>query len=373
MNTAEEIKIVLPKRGQGYWLSSEGKLEKEGLLKTFNELSDTAKEEYNKNMSITNLDVVLEKKSVTTDENTSLEEVPNNEESVPLSKVEKMIADAIRKLPKPEMPSATPQREYAPSNYNGVDIEDGIPEFDNWIMKDRQYVLADGSKPASYSIASRHTEQISLNYTNRKTQQVNTLRYATNQPSFFVEKQSKEMGSVLVKDIVFKDGMLKVPASNITLQKFLAIHPHLGIVFKEYDPTEEAKGKVSKEKLILKAGNLALEVGELTNRAIASMVITGYTDSTLYEIVEQQILDYTKADPQKYIEYANNPDIKIKGIAKSAVSSGDIVYSHFRFTDRKGQILVEVGRNEDEYDALVAYLKSSLGRNTYEYLKESRQ
>jgi hypothetical protein len=48
-----------------------------------------------------------------------------------------------------------------------------------------------------------------LQYTNKETRKVHILRYATNQPSFFIEKQSTEPGSVLISEIIFNYGRLK--------------------------------------------------------------------------------------------------------------------------------------------------------------------
>jgi hypothetical protein len=59
-----------------------------------------------------------------------------------------------------------------------------------------------------------------------RARKLHILRYATNQPSFFIEKQSTEPGSVLISEIIFNYGRLKVSADNINLQKFLFIHSY---------------------------------------------------------------------------------------------------------------------------------------------------
>ena len=55
MSTTEEIKIVLPKgKPQGYWMTKEGREEKEELSKAFDALDDEGKLQYNKEAEIAN-------------------------------------------------------------------------------------------------------------------------------------------------------------------------------------------------------------------------------------------------------------------------------------------------------------------------------
>jgi hypothetical protein len=68
-------------------------------------------------------------------------------------------------------------------------------------MKDREYELCDGTRPI-HILYLVSTQRDSLQYTNKEKQSVHILRYATNQPSFFVEKQSKEEGSVVLSEII---------------------------------------------------------------------------------------------------------------------------------------------------------------------------
>jgi hypothetical protein len=48
---------------------------------------------------------------------------------------------------------------------------------------------------------SKHSKN-SFTVHNKETRKVHILRYATNQPSFFIEKQSTEPGSVLISEII---------------------------------------------------------------------------------------------------------------------------------------------------------------------------
>jgi len=292
------------------------------------------------------------------------------EPSIPLSQVEammeKMLAEKMQSIETPksqEQPRYQEQQRFQPDN----NIDD-IPELRNWEMKDREYEIIADVKSISQSISSQHTDAIPLQYTNKDTQTVHIMRYATNQPSFFVEKQSKEPGSVILSEIIFNYGRLKVSANNIVLQKFLAIHPHKDKVFREYDPLAISRKVVSDKKLKLKAGSLVFEVGETINRAIASLVFEHYVDSWEPDILEEEISVYAEKNPQKYIDYTEDSTIKMKGVIKASLASGELIYQNYRFLNRRRETILEVGTNKNELDEMVLYFESGIGRTTYEYL-----
>ena len=292
------------------------------------------------------------------------------EDSIPVSQVSDMVARMVAEQMKNfQMPS--PQQNYQVQNQPQFKQEnnvDDIPELRNWEMKDREYELCDSVKPISCSISKEHTDTMALQYTNKETQSVHIMRYSTNQPSFFVEKQSKEPGSVLKSDIIFEYGRLRVPANNVTLQKFLAIHPHLNIVFKEYDPLAKSKQVVSEKKLKLQASNLVFTVGEITNRAVASLEFPNYTDSWSTDLLEEEILSLSEKSPQKYIDYTNDPTIKMKGVIKASLASGELIYSNYRFLNKKRETILEIAKNQNELEEMVLYFESGVGRTLYEFL-----
>ena len=293
------------------------------------------------------------------------------EPSIPISQVqgmlERMFAEQMSKMA-PSEPQAA--KIFYEKNKNDIDIDD-LPEFKNWIVKDREYELAEG-KPISCSITSKHSKEIPLQYYNKDTNTVHTLRYSTNQPSFFIEKQSKEEGSVLISEIIFHYGRLRVPAENIVLQKFLAIHPHKNITFKEYDATEKSAKIVNAKKLKIEAGALVFKVGETMNRAIASLVCPSYVESWKSEILEEEILAYAEREPSKYIAFTEDSTVKMKGVIKSALAKGDLIYQNYRFLNSKREVILEVAKNQDELEEMVKHFESGVGRTTYEFLLNSQ-
>lgn len=305
-------------------------------------------------------------------ESQTKENAPPQEASVPLSVVQEMIANALKNH------AAAPQiiQQVAPAPVvqqqvkQEYDIED-IPEFKNWEIKDREYEYIEG-KPISASIPSQHTPTIPLQYFNKETNTVHILRYSTNQPSFFVEKQSKEPGSVILAEIIFTYGRLKVPADQINLQKFLHIHQYKDIIFREYDAAAKSKKIVEDKKLKIKATGLVFEVGETINRAIASLVCPSYVESWSVELLEEEVVAYAEKEPAKYIDYTNDSTIKMKGVIKSAMYIGDLIYNNYRWLNKNREVILEVPKNKDEMDELVTYFESGVGRSFYEYLLNSK-
>lgn len=299
----------------------------------------------------------------------------NEAETVHVSEVGRLVAEQMAEFmknyqaPAPQViyqAAPEPQKSYKID----YDIND-IPELEGWTMKDRMYVFTDGRRPKSESICKQHSAHRSLQYTNKVTQTVLPLRYASNQTSFFIEKQSKEPGSVLSTDIIFIDGILKVPANNILLQKFLAIHPDMNIEFKEFDPTEQSRKYISDKKISIEANNLAMTIGDVANRAIASLINTSYTSSWTISDIESEVLKFIEKTPKRYLELAKDPSLKMKGIIKTALATGDLVYENYRFMNRNKEVLCEVGRNQDELEEMVRYFETGTGRTLYEFLLHS--
>ena len=299
----------------------------------------------------------------------SVESSDSTEEKPPVD-IEKLIAEAVAKALSGLQPQKQAPVKETISYTPPVDPND-IPELRNWEMKDRTYVLADGSKPLSFSITHQHTASAPLTYLNKETKKAHALRYATNQTSFFMDQQSKEPGSVSTAHIIFKDGTLNTSGSQIALQQFLTITPENGLLFKEFDVTEKSRKAVEAEDLDFEAKKLAREIGDSSNRVIASLICLGYIDSWDMSIVKEEIYSYIKKEPKKYIDLANDPTLKFKGVARTAVSRGYLVFDKYRFINDRKEVILEVGRNVNEYDAIAEYFQTNEGRATYDYLSNA--
>lgn len=312
----------------------------------------------------------------------SVQQTSNEEQkeaSIPLSQVEDLVNKMMEsKMAQIQASTTAPppvqqiiQQVPVYTQKSEHDIDD-IPEFENWEMKDREYALCDGSRPITCSIPRVHSDAIPLQYTNKTTQKVYPMRWSTNQPSFFMEKQSTTPGSVIVSDIVFDYGRLKVPADNVNLQKFLHIHQYNGILFEEFDPNAKSKKAVEGRRLKKQAESYLFdENSEVVNRAIAGVLCENYIPTWTLENLEEQLLAQIDLDKgaEKFIKFSTDPTIKMKGVIKTALAQGDLIYTNYRWLNGSRELILEVGKNQDELEELVKYLGSGAGRTFWDYLQ----
>lgn len=254
-----------------------------------------------------------------------------------------------------------------------LSIDDDIPEFKNWEFKDREYRLCGNKKPVSRQIATSHSVRRPLQYLHKEKKQVFGLRYSTTQPSLFVENQSTGLGDVRQEEIHLEFGTLRVPAQMVTLQKFLAITPdnkiNGGAIFYEFDADAESQKNINAKKHKKEAYSLIDNAGKLTNRAIVSLETVGYIDAWTDKQVEEATYNFVEKDPKKYIELVNDSSITIKGIVKTAIAKGKLVWKNYRFYDDNSRLILEVAQNANEIDEMAKYLQTGEGRTLLDFFK----
>ena len=306
------------------------------------------------------------------------EVVEEKEPSIPLSQVEsmldKMLEQRLANLPKQEIekPAEVVKETYKPLSAKEENFDD-IPGLEDFEVKDRLYVLCNNQKPPSRGIRNRSKAPLSpLTYLNPQTKQTFALRYSVNQVSFFMEKQK---GDVVVTPIEFKNGMLKTNKNEIPLQKFLAIHPdnkaNGGSIFEEYDPAKEASIEIEKEDRLFEAQQLVRSISPLKQDAVARLMCSDYKEEWVPAELKRSLYSAVAKSPAKFLQLANQPSLEVKGVAKTAMYRGIISYSNYKWLNDNKEVLVEVSRNQEEYDAIAEYLMSGKGMAFYEYLKQA--
>ena len=282
MSTTEEIKILFPKRAQGYWMTAEGKTEKEEPYKVFDALDEAGKIQYNKEAEIAK---------------------NGGEETVPVSQV----ADLVKKMVEEQLSKAQPQAPQAKVESPAVtqiknELFDDLPEIRNFKQKERIYVLCDGSKPRSWGIPTRHKDASPLQYINKETGETFALFYSATQTSFFKEKHK---GDSKVEHVTMIDGMLKTYETDIKLQKFLAINPHNkangGAMFEEYNPSAKAEITIDAFELETKARNIAIDLPLLKADAIARLLCVDYKETWTSAEVKKALFEQAIKSPKSFI------------------------------------------------------------------------
>jgi hypothetical protein len=277
---------------------------------------------------------------------------------IPKSQIDDYLKQKYEEMLRESTPVQIQQSRQEPTPKK-VESEDDLPEFSKWEEKDRLYVLCTGYSSLSQGIKDRHKKNSPLMYKGR------SLRYSTSQASFFMDKQ---VGDVLLSYLSIEEGKLFIPKSNTHLQKFLAIHPDNGVIFKEFNPKEESKKTYDAQALKLDAHIRSRELDTATLVSVAMLMCKDYNETLDLFTVKRDLYNEIENNPKLFIKLASDPNLKLKTIGKMAVNRGLLKFAGFRFYDENDAVICEVGRNENEYDSLAAYFSTSEGRNLYEYL-----
>ncbi|WZE63602.1 hypothetical protein PANI_CDS0083 [Maribacter phage Panino] len=194
--------------------------------------------------------------------------------------------------------------------------------FPNWTRKDRTYILAKDATPVSEQLNSRHTKYNTLQYFDKELQYPRSLRYVTNQTTFFEDEQVEPY---VLGAIVFNDGKLVVKSTDTVLQQFLAVHPdnktNGGVKFYEFDPEKAAQEDLKKELQGYEAVAVAMEMSIEDLEAVGRVLLANVDSLTSSEL-KRDIIRKAKADPKAFIELANNSDLKMRNLAQRAIDYG---------------------------------------------------
>jgi hypothetical protein len=294
--------------------------------------------------------------------------VTAKEPTIPLSEVQELIRASVKEALALQTEAKKEVEKPQQSYFQEKENTDEIPGLENFEFKDRTYVSLNGSKAITQDVLNRHKAKSPCQWLNPRTKKLMTLRYSSNQSSIFVEEQT---GEVLNTYIIMKDGMLRVPKENVTLQKFLAIHPHNGTRFEELDPAKENQKVIDAEDLRFEAEAAARKLSGIEQDAIARLLCFNYKEDWDSSTIKREIYQKAKENPTKFLKLAKDDTLKIKGIIKTAMHREFIAYRNFAFYDGAGDLIVSVNRNDDEIETMVSYLNSNKGQKLYEYLKQA--
>lgn len=259
---------------------------------------------------------------------------------------------------KPAAKKAAPKAAAAPAP-----VAAPAKPVDTWVRKDRLYELSSERQPLVFTIPTVHSQKSPLLYFDKELGYSRELRYATNQRSCFVDEQD---GNATLGRVVMRDGILRVPKENVTLQKFLSLyHPYTieGII-KEYKPEQIAEDQVDTIEFELEAMTLAkdLDVDQLEAilRAQYGSEVSGMSSKEL----KRDSLVFARNNPKLFLDLANDDNVVLRNIGIKATEMGLIKLSDDQRTfsyGNNGRKLMTVPFNEHPYSALAAYFKTDEG------------
>lgn len=238
-----------------------------------------------------------------------------------------------------------------------------------WEYKDRTYVLKGRKTPLVFAMNSKHSEKKPLLYFDKELGYQRELRYATNQPTPFVDEQK---GTSTLGRIVFRDGTLTVNKEDVTLQKLLSLyHPYKDRVYTEFDPVKVSTNELDWIELEFKAVSLAREM-DITE---AEGVLRTEFGSKVAELssseLKRDLLIFAKRNPGLFIELATDENVQLRNVGARAVEQGILRLSQDQRTFTYGESnrkLMTVPFDEHPYSALAAFFKTDEGMEVYKAL-----
>jgi len=231
----------------------------------------------------------------------------------------------------------------------------------DWEFKDRVYVLAGNHSPVTYTIQTKHTPRKPLLWFDEGLKINRELRLATNQKSLFADEQN---GYSTLTHVIFQDGVLHVPRTEVTMQKMLSIyHPLRNNLWVEVDGNKDAEDEIDTLEFELTALNLVKTLDIEHLEAIMRTELGSAVSTMSSRELKRDAYRFAKSQPALFIEISEDEDIKLRNLANRAVEQGIILLTDdntvFKFAN--GKKILTVPFEQHPYAALSQYFKTDDG------------
>ena len=243
-------------------------------------------------------------------------------------------------------------------------------KIENWEYKDRNYYLRNNKSPLTYTIPTRHSARYPLTWFDPDVGYERELRYATNQRSIFVDEQK---GPCTMKHVVFESGILTVPKEKRNLHEFLHFHPHMNLIFTEFDKVVANEDHFDTMELELVAQNMAYQMDVEKLEAILRVELgTKVKDLTTKEL-KRDALIFSRRNPSLFIELAEDDNVELRNVAIKAVEARILTLADDNRTFKwasNGRKLMNVPFDENAYSAIAAWFKTDEGLEVYKSIQK---
>ena len=235
-----------------------------------------------------------------------------------------------------------------------------------WEIKNRVYYLKGRKSPLTLTIPGKHTRKHALLWFDSVKQKQRELRYATNMSSPFADEQT---GEATLGHIVFKDGTLNVPSSDIALQKLLSLyHPLKDKLYYEFKPVTVASNELENIEWEIDALNAARNIEIDQAEAIMRVELGSKVTTMSSKEIKRDLLLFARKNPRLFMDLASDDNVMLRNLAIRAREAGIIKISQDQRTffwgsnDRK---LMNVPFDENPYSAFASFLKTDEGVEIY--------
>ena len=234
-----------------------------------------------------------------------------------------------------------------------------------WEVKDRVYYLKGRKKPLSHSIRSAN-----LYWFDKEKGYEREIKYCQNQKSTFVDEMK---GDQRLEHIIFRSGSLFVPKEKVTLQKFLAIHPHRDQIFYEHKPVVIAENQIEilemEADAMVLARQMDIDMAEAVMRVESGSSVTKMSSKEL----RRDLLLFARDNPKLFLELAKDDNVQLRNFGIKASEANIIRLSndqrHFEWSTT-GRKIMTVPFDEHPYSALAAWFKTDEGMEIYSNIEK---
>ena len=238
--------------------------------------------------------------------------------------------------------------------------------INDWVIKDRIYLLKDGSTPLTFSIRANN-----IYYFDKEKGYEREIMLTETQHTPFVEEFK---GQIRPGRIMFRNGVLHIPKSKVNFQKFMSIyHPKVNKLWYEVKPTARAANQLDVLNIeldaMIEARNLDIDMVEAIMRVELGSKVSKMTSKEL----KRDILIFAKNKPKLFLDLCRDENIHLRNIGIKATEMGVIRLSSDQRTfiwasnDRK---LMNVPFDEHPYSALAAWFKTDEGMEVLQYVEK---
>tara|TARA_R100001594_G_scaffold55519_1_gene89146 strand:+ start:39 stop:884 length:846 start_codon:yes stop_codon:yes gene_type:complete len=240
------------------------------------------------------------------------------------------------------------------------------PKKDEWIIKDRMYVLKGNKRPLTRSIKSAN-----IYYFDEKQGFERELKYCENQRTPFVDEMK---GDQRLEHIVFQKGILMVPKEKTVLQKLLSLyHPARDVIYSEDKPVAKAKSEIAWLEMEIEALNAAKDIDIDLVEAIMRVEIGSKVSDLSSKELRRDLLLYARRNPELFLELVNDENVVLRNFGIRATEMGIIKLSQDQRTfvwGSNNRKLMTVPFDEHPYSALAAWFKTDEGMEIYSNIEK---
>ena len=237
---------------------------------------------------------------------------------------------------------------------------------DDWVIKDRMYILKDGISPLTYSMKSSN-----IYWFDEEKGYERELKLTTNQRTVFVDEMK---GDQILGRIVFENGSFFVKREKTVLQKLLSLyHPKLNSAYEEYNPVEIAKDELVDLELQIEALNAAKNLDIDIAEAVMRVEIGSEVNKMSSKELRRDLLLFAKSNPDMFLELVSDDNVQLRNFGIKASEAGILKLSNDQRNfvwGSNGRKVMTVPFDEHPYNALAAFFKTDEGMEIYSNIEK---